>query len=213
MTKFLSLLTLALFISCGTTRTSQFDTTTNKTSLSEAQFKENITKANKYWEKRHIKKNLQLALKHYEILAKASTGDEFYKYATRLSRGFYILADAHFNDDESKRKYWSIGIEWAERALGTNAKFKKSMKENDDINQALKYVKQREIAATYWTAANLGKWAKSQGITTTLKYKNQIRTMIKHVENTDPMFFHSAAYRYWGVYYAVAPGFAGGDWL
>jgi hypothetical protein len=35
--------------------------------------------------------------------------------------------------------------------------------------------------------------------------------MIQKVQQLDASYFHHAADRYWGVYYAVAPSFAGGD--
>ena len=95
--------------------------------------------------------------------------------------------------------------------MATNEEFAKAVKAGEDFTEHLGKLSKKEIAAMYWTATNLGKWAKSTGIVTTLKYKNKIRTLIGNVEKMDAKFFYAAAYRYWGAYYAVAPSFAGGD--
>ena len=52
---------------------------------------------------------------------------------------------------------------------------------------------------------------KIAGIATVLKYKAQIKNMINRVGELDKNFFYGAFDCYWGAYYAVAPGFAGGD--
>ena len=65
--------------------------------------------------------------------------------------------------------------------------------------------------AIYWTAANLGKWARSQGFATLVKYMGYIAKMMTHCLALDETAFYAGPVRYWGAFYAVAPGFAGGD--
>ena len=73
-----------------------------------------------------------------------------------------------------KKKYWEMGTSYGEKAMATNSAFAKAMKNEGKVEDHLDKLGKREVGAMYWTAANLGKWAKNSGIATTLKYKNRI---------------------------------------
>lgn len=161
------------------------------------------------WKQRHVKDELLKALDGFEKLSRA-TNDK-YEYYTLLSRGYYFLADTHFDDLDQKMKHWEIGTSYGEKAMATNAEFAAAIKKGESVSDAIKYLKKEQVSAVYWSAVNLGKWAKEEGITTILKYKSQIKNMIQFVEANDANYFAGAPLRYWGAYYAVAPSFAGGD--
>jgi hypothetical protein len=205
-----SLFILNLLFSCAS-RNSGWDENLTKINLSKDDRAQLEIKAQTAWSKRHIKQDLLEALEHFESLANASLDREFYKYATLLTRGFYLLADAHEEDIEAKKRFWNIGTAWSEKAMALNSDFKKAVDRGEDVTDALKFLDKSYVDVMYWSAANLGKWAKSSGIATSLKYKDRIRKLIIKVEEFDPSFFYAAASRYWGAYYAVAPAFAGGD--
>lgn len=181
----------------------------DKVELSKNELKSLKAKAQSLWEKRADKASLEEALKAYETLSKST--DDNLDYLVRLTRGYYFLADAHYDDMDMKKKYWEVGTSYGEKALATNDAFAAAMKEGEKIEDHLNKLTKKEVPAMYWTAANLGKWAKNTGIATTLKYKNRIRTLASTVEKLQPDYFYGAASRYFGAYYAVAPGFAGGD--
>lgn len=202
-------LVLSFIVTGCASRTAGWFKSDDKVSLSAKEMKELKSRALSNWNKRHIKENLEKALGAYKTLAKAT--DDNYEYLTRLTRGYYFLADAHYTNIDEKKKYWEIGTSYGEKAMATNKAFGEAMKKEGKVEDHLDKLGKREASAMYWTAANLGKWAKNSGIATTLKYKNRIRTLISTVEKVDPKHFHAAVFRYWGAYYAVAPGFAGGD--
>lgn len=113
---------------------------------------------------------------------------------------------------EAKKKTWEVGASYGEKAMATNKEFANAVSvEGEKVEDHLAKLTKNEIGAMYWSAANLGKWAKNTGIATTLKYKTLIKNLISTVEKFDPKFFYNAADRYWGAYYAIAPGFAGGS--
>lgn len=210
-----SLLTIILIITitgCATNRKSGWDQRSETIKMSKKDIEALKKSADKAWSQRHIKKSLEQALGDYETLSKtASTQAEYYDYAVTLCRGYYFLADSHYKDIETKKSYWNVGTSWGEKAMATNEDFRKHVSSGEDLTDGLKYLDKSYTGAIYWTAVNLGKWAKSSGIATILKYKNRIRTMVGLVEKMDETYFYAAAHRYWGAYYAVAPGFAGGD--
>jgi hypothetical protein len=206
----LSLAITFLFSSCASQRTSGFLNSSDKISLSKGETKVLKSQALALWNKRHVKISLEESISAYKKLAR-STNDN-YEYLSRLSRAHYFLADAHYDDMETKKKYWEMGTSYGEKAMATNEKFKKAMeKDGAKVEDHLGLLGMSEISALYWTAANLGKWAKNSGIVTTLKYKTLIKSLILKVETLDRKFFYYAADRYWGAFFAIAPGFAGGD--
>ena len=199
-----------LFTGCATSRIEGWKRLIGGKVTSKKELRAELKKAKKHWRKRDQKAELEKALKSFEVVANSS--DQPYEAMKYLTRGYYLLADGHTEEMEEKKKLWEVGIAWGEKAMATNPEFKKRVVDNGEkIEDTLKYLTKSEIEAIYWTATNLGKWGKNSGIATVLKYKTRIKNMINRVGELDKNFFYGAFNRYWGAYYAVAPGFAGGD--
>lgn len=159
------------------------------------------------WEKRDDKVSLEEALSKFELVH-ASYPDNL-QVLTYLSRGHFLLAEFLTSDEGVKKNGFSKGREYGEKGLRTNNDFDKFA--DKDIKKAVSYLTTKEIDLLFWAAANLGKYAKANGIFSSLKYKDQILEMIKKVESLNPNYFHGSVPRYWGSYYALAPSIAGGD--
>jgi len=135
---------------------------------------------------------------------------------TRLSRAYYVLADGHLRkqgtSSEPYLETFEKGAAAGERALAaSNAEFKRQVTSGRSVDQAIRVIGPESIEAAYWYASNLGKWARAKGFATTLGNKDRIYAVMSRILELDPNFFHGAPHRYFGGYYAVAPGFAGGD--
>jgi tetratricopeptide (TPR) repeat protein len=195
---------------CATKRTAGWEQTSSGSNLSATEEKSLMDQAEKSWKLRHQKEDLQKAIDAFEKIVAANP--ENYKALTRLCRGYYLMADGHTDAKEEKRRLWEIGTSWGEKAMATNADFRNKVKAEDGaVEKALDKLTKNEIEAIYWTAVNLGKWGSLSGIATVLKYKARVKEMINRVGQLDNAFFHGAYFRYWGAFYAIAPGFAGGD--
>ena len=205
----LILSTCILFFTSCASRTAGWLGKKETVELSKSEFKQLQAQTMKQWGQRHDKEQLKLALAGFEKLSKAT--DDNLQFYTLLSRGYYLLADGHTDDMEQKLKIWEKGTSFGEKAMATNKAFAAAMKDGQKVSDNLDKLGEKEIGAIYWTAVNLGKWAKNSGITVILKYKSQIKKMIYKVEEYDPNYFSGSPLRYWGAYYAVAPSFAGGD--
>lgn len=210
MKNLITTITLSLLLtSCATSRISGWKKIFGGKTLSKTELAEEMKTAKSHWAKRDEKESLLKSLASFEKIANSNNSYEAMAY---LSRGYYLLADGHLENMEEKKKNWETGITWGEKAMATNPEFKKRVIDNGEkIEDVLQYLDKGQIEAIYWTAVNLGKWGKNSGIATVLKYKTQIKNMINRVGELDKNFFYGAFDRYWGAYYAVAPGFAGGD--
>lgn len=156
------------------------------------------------WKKRDNKENLVKAIQ----LMEAQQPKDLETYAL-LSRGNFLLAEFFTSDDDDKLKVYEKAKKYGEEGLSLNPEYKKL--KDDDVKKAIDALTLKEIDALYWAAASLGKWAKTNGVMSSLKYKDQILAMIGKVGKLNPDYFYGAYDRYMGGFYAVAPGIAGGD--
>lgn len=163
----------------------------------------------KLWEKRDDKASLSEAIKKFEQLHKATPADtEILLYLTRCH---FLMGDAHTNDKDQKLKQFETAFGYGDKALNTVEEYVRRVRKNEDIKYSVKALGINEVPQMYWTAASVGKFAKANGIFSSLKYKGKILALISRVEELKPDFFYGSVDRYWGSYYAVIPGFAGKD--
>lgn len=128
-----------------------------------------------------------------------------------LSRSYYFMADGHTEDIETKSALWEKGVTLGERAMAADPAFKAKVESGTKPADAVTVLQKDDQMAIYWTASNLGKWARTKGFSTLVKYKGYVAKMMTHCLALDETAYHAGPVRYWGAFYAVAPSFAGGD--
>ncbi len=196
----------SLFLALAILCTSNFSLAQENLSTAESKlmFQDGV----RLWQKRDVKESLEESISKFEH---ALSGDpKNLEILTYLTRGYFLLGDAHIDDSDQKKIKFDRAREYGERGLDTNEAYKKR-KDKDDAEKAVEELTLREVEILYWSAASLGKWAKANGVFSSLKFKGQILASIKRIERLNPKFFYGAVPRYWGSFYAVAPGIAGGD--
>jgi len=161
----------------------------------------------KLWEARDDQHSLEGALSKFEMAHE--TFPEDLEILEFLARGYFVLGELHQTIEESKKKSFEKSRAYGEKGLMLNPEYKKYA--SGDLEKAIDKLTEKEVPLLFWSAASLGKWAKLNGIMSSLKYKGQILASIKRVEKLKPDFFYGAVPRYWGGFYAVAPSIAGGD--
>jgi hypothetical protein len=155
------------------------------------------------WKKRDDKESLTKAV---QLIEKSPRDLETLTY---LTRGYFLLGEMYTKDDDNKLKVFEKAKKFGDEGMSLNEEYKKL--KDKDITKAIDQLTMKEIDVLYWAAASLGKWAKANGIMSSLKYKDQILAMIGKVERLNPDYFYGAVDRYMGGFYAIAPGIAGGD--
>jgi len=104
------------------------------------------------------------------------------------------------------------GVTLGERAMvASSTEFEARVKAGEKPEDAVSSIPKEGQPAMYWYSVCLGKWANEQGIAALLKYKSRIYKIMERVLAIDPTYYFGAPHRYFGVYFAKAPGFAGGD--
>jgi tetratricopeptide (TPR) repeat protein len=161
------------------------------------------------WQGREDPAKLKEAIGLYEQLLAARADDR--ELLARLSRAYYFLGNAYLSDKDEVLAAFDKGARYGEQAMAVNAEFKQALAGGADDETALKHLTKDDVAGLYWAYSNLGKWSVLMGFTTVLKYKNKLKRFIDRVAELDPEFFHGAADRGLGAYFAKAPEFAGGD--
>ena len=134
---------------------------------------------------------------------------------TKLARAYYFLGDNHLRlggDSEGMKSYFEKGVAMGEKAMvSSSPEFEKRVKAGEKPENAVDAIPKEGQPAMYWYSVCLAKWGKEQGFSTILKFKGRILSIMTRVKELDENYFYGAPHRYFGAYYSVAPGFAGGD--
>jgi tetratricopeptide (TPR) repeat protein len=155
------------------------------------------------WKKRDDKASLEKAVQVIEKLPRDL------ETLTYLTRGNFLIGEMYTSKDKEKLKTFEKARKYGDEGLSLNPEYAKY--KDKDINKAIDSLTIKEIDILYWAAASLGKWAKANGVMSSLSYKGQILAMVGKVEKLNPDYFYGAVDRYMGGFYAIAPGLAGGD--
>jgi hypothetical protein len=149
--------------------------------------------------------------------AKASEIDpKNVKALNELTHAIYFYADCHLRfDEDNPDAYKSAhqeGTRAAERALSAmSPAFAERMASGELIEEAITVLNASAVPALYWRSSNLGRWAILDSFATLLSHKDEIRAVMEFCLDEAPLYWYQAPDRYFGVFYAKAPGFAGGD--
>lgn len=163
----------------------------------------------KFWDARDQKESLEQAIVKFEQLHKETPTDT--EYLVYLTRALFLKGVNFGKDKDERMDLFEKAFEYGERALETNAEYASRKKKNDDVKYMVKALGINEVPQMYWTAVSIGKFAKANGIMSSLKYKSKILALIERVEELKPDYFYGAVDRYWGAYFAVIPSIIGKD--
>ncbi len=161
------------------------------------------------WSKRVNRENLEEALSKWEFVAQDNPSD--YETLVSLTRGFYLLADAHVENPELKQKYFEKAAAYGKMALSTHTAYREKIEKGHDLEEGVELLGQTEVAAMYWTAVSLRQWSLGEGFFSHFRNKDAIRALIKRVQALRPDFFYQAAPRFWACFYAESSSLSGGD--
>lgn len=201
---------LCLVLGCSAGRESVFETRKVEATAGESR-EALIAAGDEAWKSRADAATVEKAIASWERAVELDPTDA--ATLAKLPHGYYFLADAYLRAEPEKLlATYEKGVAAGERALAAaNPEFKKIMTSGGAMEQAVTTLSAEQVESAYWYAASLGRWARAKGFATTLGNRDRIKAVMTKVLESKPELFHGAPDRYWGAFYSVAPGFAGGD--
>ena len=208
---------VAMVAGCGSTRESAWDTESGNVQLDDAaraQVAELIAQGQAAWAQRGDIAQAKAAVDAYTKAAEIDPKNV--EALNELAHAIYFYGDCHLRfDEENPDAYKNMheeGTKAAERALSAmSPAFAEKMASGERIEDAISVLNASAVPALYWRSSNLGRWATLESFATLLSYKDEIREIMEFCLANNPDYFYSGPNRYFGIFYAKAPGFAGGD--
>lgn len=203
---------------CGSSREAAWETAEvsaqSQTEEAQGQFQTLSQEAKAAWAQRDDEAQVRAAIQKWEQALQVDPGKP--EAWTALSRAYYFLADCHLrfeeNPGDAMLETYEKSTQAAEQALMQQSpQFREKMQAGERIENAVSLLDAQSVPALYWRSSALGKWASQKGFATLLSYKDEIRAVMTHVLELNPTFYFGGPHRYFGVFYARAPSFAGGD--
>jgi len=206
------ILGLGLAMGCGSTHQAAWDegTTSGVTSDRDRLVEE----GNAAWAGRDDEAQVLIAIERWEGALSIDADDP--ELWVSVARARYFLADCHIRFDETReeefRATYQASTQDAERALvQMSPDFASRMRDGSRIEEAIEVLDESAVPALYWRSSALGKWASAEGFATLLSYKDEIRAVMSFCLEQDEDYYYAGPHRYFGVFFARAPAFAGGD--
>ncbi len=206
----------AIVAACGETREGSWETaqTGALDDATKAKVADLLQQANVAWDGRADMNQAKAAVHALEAATALDPGNA--EALANLSHAMYFYADCHLRFDESNpdlyKKTHEEGIRAAERALSAmSPAFAQEMAAGALMEDAVKVLDRDAVPALYWYSSNLGRWATLESFATLLSYKDQVRGVMEFCLNNNPSYWYQAPDRYFGIFYARSPSFAGGD--
>ncbi|MGB5695381.1 MAG: TRAP transporter TatT component family protein [Polyangiales bacterium] len=206
-----------LAASCSSTRETAWDTTAGAVPLDDAtkaRVGELLASARQAWDKRGDASQAKAAVEAYKAATDLDPSNA--EALSELSHALYFYADCHLRFDESNPDLYKNtheeGTKAAERSLSAmSPAFAEKMAAGELIENAISVLNASAVPALYWRSSNLGRWATLESFATLLSYKDEIREIMQFCLNSNPTYWYQGPDRYFGVFYAKSPSFAGGD--
>lgn len=193
---------------CGAKRQAGWDRATTE---AQGDVAEVLADAEVAWAERYDEAQLRKAIGLYEKAVAINPAQR--DVLIRLARAWYLLGDGFArNDKDAQLEYFDTSASWGERAMATYPDFLRAVRdERRKVEDAIALLDENYVGAVYWSASAIGKWARLKGFTTLLSQKSKVQKFMEWCTETDADFYYAGPPRYWGAYYSVAPGFAGGS--
>ena len=135
--------------------------------------------------------------------------------ALKAMGGDYPYHDDQVIDHRAARRYRRdhlLGFRAALRGMAARSpEFEQRLAAGISLEASLSALHKDAAGLIYWYVANLGRWARAEGVSALIQNRGRIQSAMADLYRLDPGAVYRGADRLLGVYYAAAPGFAGGD--
>jgi hypothetical protein len=188
-----------------------------------------VAEGDRLWAERSNPGRLAEALARWE--SAAALKDDDWQTHARLARGYFFQADSVFAFQASGGTYPYSGRGGIDAAAAGRYKaahrrgyvaalrglaarspeFEQRLQAGINMERAILVIGKDAAGLVYWYVANLGRWARADGVSALLRSRKAILASLYHLRRIDPRYCDAGADRLLGVYFAAAPSLVGGD--
>jgi hypothetical protein len=122
-----------------------------------------------------------------------------------MARAQYLLAEYFTESRTEKLSAFAESANWAEVALLQNRDYRAAL-HGPSPEKAPLVLQRRNAEGLFWHASALAKWAELSGVSTTLKYRGRIESMMERVHRLRPDYFYGGVHRFFGSHFGLMPG-------
>ena len=225
-------LALVLVAGCGARSSYQIEGAIDRRALGTEvaeQHRALVAQGDALWRQRLDPAKLAAALDRWTRALRLKD-DDWETYA-RLARGYFFQAEAFHAFEASGGDYpfskggvvnqraaeraraaHQRGYQLALRGMAARSReFEQRLRAGIDLEDAIRVMRKDSASLVYWYVTNLARWARATGNRALFGNRHAILGSIRHLHRIDAAYFHGGGHRLLAIYYAAAPGIAGGD--
>jgi len=133
---------------------------------------------------------------------------------SKLSEYFFMYSYIYTPDKKERGKLYRKAIKCSERAMYTNPEFKKLADQGKPVWEAVNVLTAKEMAPMYWWYMSAGQyWTDQNSLKRLLNFywTSRAKTVLERMTAVKPDWNYGRIYMSWACFYAIVPGFMGGD--
>jgi len=133
---------------------------------------------------------------------------------SKLSEYLFMYSYIYTNDKKERGEYYLKAIKYAEQAMYTNPEFKVLADQGKPVWEAVKVLTVKEMAPMYWWYMSAGQyWTDQNSLKRLLNFywTPRAKTVLERMTAVKPDWNYGRIYMSWACFYAIVPGFMGGD--
>jgi hypothetical protein len=149
----------------------------------------------------------------YEKIAAIDPGS--YEVLSRLGEFTHLYAYIYSTDKKTKEEYYLKSLHYCERAMYTNPKFKELADQGKPVWESVSALTPKEMDAMfYWYVAIGQYWTECYNSVSHLLnfyWPARANKVLERMSALQPDWKYGRVHMAWGAFYAIVPGFLGGD--
>lgn len=133
---------------------------------------------------------------------------------SKLSEYLFMYSYIYTSDKNAREDYYLKAIKYSEQAMYTNPEFKKLADQGKPVWEAVNALTEREMAPMYWWYMSAGQYWTDHNLMVRLLniyWSSRAKTILERMTAVKPDWNYGRIHMAWACFYAIVPGFSGGD--
>ncbi len=172
-----------------------------------------IARANRQMQEADSKEKILQLIETYENVLKIEPRNT--EALRRLGSFCFLIGYGYAESRDEREIYCRKAIKYSEQVLYSNPDFRQLVDGGEKVWEACRALSKREMDAMWWWYLAAGAYWKEcfsvVGRLVNFRWPMRVRKVLDAMMEIDPAWQNGSPYYAWANFYAVAPGFLGGD--